>query len=454
MKRAVIGTRAQGDTLPLAHLLVRRFVTIAVVVFGLNALAVGLYYGTDMRALTLEAFNNQMERIEDALEGDTLPTDAAARDLYAAHPTAYAFALVDRGGRVLDAMNAELIPPGATDIFADDWITTSARAGAPMTVAGHEFAERSDGLRMVFVIVDDPARLIFAAYLDELYQHVFVPIVPLAVLLTLAGAILIRRGLAPVTKAAAWARGLTPGTPPPPPPDATLPAEVADLVDATQASLDRLAEALAAEKRRAAEAAHALRTPVAVLMARLDGLPPGEATDQLHADLGSLSRTVAQVLAAGRADGFQVSHTALLDLRDPAEGVIAALAPFAYDHGVSLSLEVANGPVMACADREAVELALTNLVENAILHGGPDKEVRVDVGPGAEIAVKDSGSGLPDGENKRLFDPFWRAPGAVEGGTGLGLAIVDRLQRAQGGSVEGRTGDTGGAVFRLIFRPA
>ncbi|MEM7530009.1 MAG: hypothetical protein AAF416_20525 [Pseudomonadota bacterium] len=76
-----------------------------------------------------------------------------------------------------------------------------------------------------------------------------------------------------------------------------------------------MAEALDAEKRRASEAAHALRTPVAVLVARLETPPAGETTDRLRADIAHLSRTVRQVINAGRADALQMPRAAPLNPR-------------------------------------------------------------------------------------------------------------------------------------------
>lgn len=430
---------------PLAKLLARRLFLIAAVVFVINSVVVGVYYGSDRRALTAELVNDQVEAVEGALDGDALPDTAALRSLYAKHPEAYAFALVDSRGVVIDAMNSDLIPSGAIDLYADNWITQLDRPDAPLVVAGRELAGRGDGLRMVFVMGDDPARLLWRAYLDEFYEHVWLPILPLVLLLIGANTFLIRRGLAPISAAAAWAHDLRPGAPTPPP-DARLPMEIAELVDATQRSVERLAQALDAEKRRAAEAAHALRTPVAVLVARVDALPPGETADRLRADLLALSRTVQQVLASSRAEGL--AEIAPVDLRPAVEAVTAALAPFAYARGVELALDAGPGPVVALADTEAVELALTNLVENAVLHGGQGP-VEITVGPDAVVAVRDHGPGLPASAQQRLFEPFWRGPGAVPGGAGLGLAIVERVQRAQGGTVDVRTAPGGGAEFVL-----
>lgn len=91
-------------------------------------------------------------------------------------------------------------------------------------------------------------------------------------------------------------------------------------------------------------------------------------------------------------------------------------------------------------------------MENAILHGGG--MIHVVVGPGPEIAVRDTGPGLPDAARADLFDPFWRGPDAKPGGAGLGLAIVDRLQNAQGGNVEAGPAPGGGALFRLTYPAA
>lgn len=437
---------------PLAQLLIRRLGALAAVIVALNMLAVGLYYGSDRPGLEAEVVADVTGRLGAALEGSGLPADAPARTIFAEHPAAYAFALVDRGGAVVDAMNPALIPPSALDIYADDWVTAIDLPTGRLLYAGHEFRDRTDGLRVVFVMASDPENLLRRALLGELRQHVWGPILPMAILLIGAGALLIRRELAPVGRAAAWARAVRPGSLAPPP-SGPAPAEVADLVEGTRRALDRLAAALAAETRHAAEAAHALRTPLAVLTARLDALPPGETTEKLRADLAALSRTVRQVLAASRTDVLTAPADAALDLRGAAAAVTAALAPFAYGEGVELSLSTPDAPVTVKANREGVELALTNLIENAVLHGGPG-EVEIAVGPGPAVTVRDHGPGLPEGAEARAFEPFWRAPGAAQGGTGLGLAIVDRLQRAQGGAVALHAPEGGGCAVTLSFPAA
>lgn len=434
---------------PLAQILIWRLALIASVIVGLNVVIVGSYYGSDRRTLETELVADVTRSLGADLEGHRLPNNAASRTLFAEHPEAYAFALVDRTGAVIDSMNRAMIPPSAIDLFADDWITTADLPAGRVLFAGHEFRDRTDGLRIVFVMQADPANLLRRAFLSEFREHVWTPILPMAFLLIGASVLLIRRELAPMAKAAAWARALRPGalTPPPAGP---LPAEVADLIDATQRALDRLAEALTAEARHAAEAAHALRTPVAVLVARMDALPPGEATERLRADLVALSRTVQQVLAASRADVLAAPTDETLDLRRPAEAVTAALAPFAYSRGAELSLSMPDTPVLVRANGEGVELALSNLIENAVLHGGPGP-IEISLGPGPSLSVRDHGPGPPPGAQGLMFEPFWRGPSAAPGGTGLGLAIVQRLQRLQQGSTEVRFPPGGGCEVVLNF---
>jgi len=431
----------------LAKLLTRRLSIIALVVFAINSLIVGIYYGSNSRKLDTEVIGHQIGKIEAQLKGPLLPQNASARALYSEHPQAYAFALVDRGGSVLDAMNIELIPPGATDLYADQWVTRVDGPETRLLVGGEEFYSRQDGLRGVFVMTSDPANLRWRAYLGEFYEHVWFPILPLIFLLIGTSFFLVRRGLEPISAAASWARNVQPGKSVPPP-DLPMPAEIADLIHATERTIARLEEALNMETRRVAEIAHALRTPVSVLVARVDALPSGKIQDQLRADITALARTVQQVLASARVEVLAEQGMTATDLRRPAEAVVTELAPIAYEHGLELILTVPDGPVVVDAMPEAVELALRNLVENAILHGGHGP-IEITVGPDETITVGDHGYGLPEPVDENLFKAFWRGPDVKAGGTGLGLAIVERLQRIQNAHVIARNRLNHGAEFQL-----
>lgn len=437
----------------LASRLTTRLLGIAAAALLVNMLAVGLYYGLDRRAMEGEVVEHRLGLVAEAFDPVSSRVDASARALYEAHPEAYAFVVADAEGRVIDAANPGLVPRRAFEeaAFADDWLAHRSSGTRKLLIGSKKMRLSGGDFRLVFVMRDDPARLMLSALLAEFVSHIWLPIVPVAVLLIAASLMLIRRGLAPVATAARWARSIQPGHPPAPLPAGDLPSEIVDLVDATRRSLDRLNDALSAEKRRAAEAAHALRTPVAVLAARLDALPPGPATDQLRADVVALSRTVRQVLASANADALQVDESVRVDLGAVASRVAVALAAFAASRDVELDLELPPEPIVVAADPDALELALYNLVENAIVHGGAGV-VDLTVGPGPEVRVRDRGPGIPPGAGRSLFQPFWRGADAAPGGAGLGLAIVERVQRAQGGEVLADSPADGGAAFVLRFR--
>jgi len=439
----------------LTHILTRRLVWLAFGAVIVNVLAVGIYYGTDERALESEVIELQMERLSESLEGSPPRVSNSGRALFVAYPDAYGFALLDREGQIVDIQNQDLIPRqvSMTDVFVKDWVTSLETEQGRVLAAAHRVETRPDQLRIVFVMADDPARLMWRALIAEFVSHIWLPVLPIVLILIGANALMIRQGLQPLATAADWARSIRPGRPSPDLPDDPLPAEVQALVAATQRSLERVNAALAAEQRHAAEAAHALRTPVAVLMARLDALPPGEMKDRLRDDLNALSRTIRQVLACARADVLDWDDDHAIDLLPVAERVVATTAPLAYERGLEICFSGPPAPVLALADEDAVEVALLNLVENAIFHGGQGP-VEVSVGPGPEIRIRDHGPGLPAGGKRRIFEPFWRAEHAPPGGTGLGLAIVERLQNAQSGAIDVRAPDDGGAEFILCYRPA
>jgi len=439
---------------PLASILTRRLAWITIAVVIVNAIAVALYYGSDRQALENEAIEHQIRNLEASISGEPLHIDERARALFENYPDHYGFALLHRDGRLLDSENKALIPVQALQagLFAQNWLTRVQQPEGSLLVASQKIASQDDRLQLVFVMAGDPAGLLRKALIAEFVTHIWLPILPIALILIGTNAFLIRRGIKPVATAAQWARSIKPGMPTPPLTDRRFPTEVMDLVDATQRSLERLNVALTAEKRRAAEAAHALRTPVAVLIARVDALPPGETTDRLRTDLAALSRTVRQLLASAGADGLNVTDTSRADLCRVATSVTAALAPIAYQHGAELSLNLKSTSVIARADSNAVELALSNLVENAIFHAGK-VAVIITVGPETKISVRDYGPGFPPGAGANIFEAFWRGENAAPGGAGLGLAIVERLQRAQGGSVEANNIEGGGAEFLLTYLP-
>ncbi len=231
------------------------------------------------------------------------------------------------------------------------------------------------------------------------------------------------------------------------------PREILPLVVAMNHAIDRLEEALRQQQRFTANAAHALRTPLSVLRARIDGLGASPEIGRLAADVDRMTRVVNQLLGIARLQAHQVPIDEPINLAALARGVLAALVPVAHAAGKDVELAAPEEPVMIQGNANALEEALTNLVDNALAHTPTGQIVEVGVSADAIVEVRDHGPGVRDAERARLFEPFWRADDAKTRGAGLGLAIVSEIAAAHGGAVTVDNHPDGGAVFRLtLFR--
>ncbi|MGY3137523.1 signal transduction histidine kinase [Bradyrhizobium sp. USDA 4501] len=148
-----------------------------------------------------------------------------------------------------------------------------------------------------------------------------------------------------------------------------LPLEVAPLVTAINDALKRLDDGYSRHQRFVADAAHELRTPIAILNTRLESLPPGPEKTRLLEDSARLATLAEQLLDIQRFDQCR-NPFVRVDLVAVARNVAADLAPLAIAAGYELSLDTATDRVEILGDRAALERALTNLVQNAIQHGG------------------------------------------------------------------------------------
>jgi len=442
----------------LQTILSLRLLAIALAVILANVAMVAVFDASDRNSLTLDLLRREVLRLETAwlaADGDPAVMMLSDDDIYTRHPEAYAFAVVDPSGVLVTGRNAGLIPdslivPGA---LADDWLAWPEGADSLPVAASHDIVGDDRAVRVLFYMTADPADLVGAEIMDEFIGHVVLPLFPIAALLIAGSLLVIGKALLPVGRAAAWARAIRPGRPLPAIDLTGAPVEVIDLTEAVRRSIERLDAELSAEQRRAAEAAHALRTPVAVLVARMDELPQGQPFDRLRADVQALSRMVTQYLSSAGADRLALGDDDRSELNAIAELVVSDLAPLAIAQGADITFAASPTPQVVHGVADAIRLALANLVENAIHHGGAGL-IDVTVGPGPVITVADQGPGLPAGAGANLFQPFQRGSGARRGGAGLGLAIVARVQQAHGGSVETGTAPGGGALFRLVYRAA
>ncbi len=226
------------------------------------------------------------------------------------------------------------------------------------------------------------------------------------------------------------------------------PRELLPLIRAFNAALDRLAFELGRRKRFVADVAHELRTPLAVLSLRVEALKESKAKEGLRTGVGRLAHLVAQMLDLERLS-LAGRQRAPIDLVAAARDVVADLAPMALRAGYDLSLDAPAISVTVTGDRHAIERAVTNLIGNAIAHGGGEGNIQVFVGADRTIDVADEGPGVPISLRPRLFEPFCRDSSDSEG-CGLGLHLTREIMLAHGGGVRLLPSERG-ATFRLEF---
>ncbi len=225
--------------------------------------------------------------------------------------------------------------------------------------------------------------------------------------------------------------------------------EVAALATTTNDTLDRLEHAVGRHKRFVADAAHELRSPLAVLRTRLEieagptTGPAAELIDETLADVDRIQQLAADLLLLAR-----------LDAGEPLENVDVDLSQLAAEEAaqrrarseVAIVLRIDEGVVVSGSAGQLRRL-VANLVDNAVRHAGTRVEVRLSGnGEGAVLDVLDDGPGVPYAQHEAVFDRFTRldeARARDSGGSGLGLAIVRDIAVRHGGTARVAAGPPG-----------
>jgi len=247
--------------------------------------------------------------------------------------------------------------------------------------------------------------------------------------------------------------------------------ELRELVVTLNGLLARLEDGFGALAREAAEASHELRTPLAVIATDLEvALRRPRDADEWErvagdalAEIRRLAGLVEGLLELARAGAAPAASGAAVDLVAIGELVCGSLTGAAEARGVALELDGAAGATVR-GHAGALEGAVHNLVANAIRHAPAGGRVRILVEAGAgevRVHVDDSGPGVAPADRARVFEPFWRRPGADDGaggaaprGVGLGLAVVQRVATAHGGQARVEGSPLGGARFTIVLPTA
>jgi signal transduction histidine kinase len=382
----------------------------------------------------------------------------ALREAYGAAPDADIFAIRARNGRLIAAM------PDAFGSVVERWLATTEHAGYFHLpgIAGRTqdyyglgvTVDSAAGPLSVWVARAAGSTALVHSMLEEFVFDI-AWVIPLFMLLALAIAILaIRSTLRPIREVSEIAASIGPSTTSVRLPQASLPSEIVPLVSAVNRALGRLEQGFAVQRQFTANAAQELRTPLAIITGALENMEPNPEVGKLKIDVARMNRLVEQLLSVARLDAIALDVSGTVDLNDVAHQAVANLAPWALAQGRTIAFAGADRPVIVGGNPYAIDDAIRNLVENAVVHTPPHTEVTVSVSADGSIDVRDCGTGVPQEDRQRVFERFWRGRAAPSHGAGLGLAIVAEIMKAHGGSVRVDTGPHGGAVFTLVFPPA
>ena len=199
--------------------------------------------------------------------------------------------------------------------------------------------------------------------------------VAILALLLAVDVVVIRRAMRPILRSSRIASDIAPSRSDLRPPEEDVPSELLPLISAMNLALARLERGIQAQREFTADAAHELRTPLAVLRARIELFPDQKAVAAIKADMTAMAHVVDQLMELAEVEGAQNPLNQRADLHAVAYEVVSMLADLAIKQGKALVLLGEDKPVWMKGDPSLIFRAVRNLVDNAIKYTAPSTEI-------------------------------------------------------------------------------
>lgn len=426
------------------------------------ALPLALYWRVDAtaRALHERALREQAEQIAQYLH--LLPNGTWAldlpesmRQLYSVSYNRYGYAILTQSGDVLFSSRSSdkpLFPPHPDKdrpTYGERAVGKSRffDATVPITVGSERlWVQISQDQAHRDVLIDD--------IVAEFLPHVAWVVIPVLAVLLGIDFVIFGNALQPLAEASKLAQQIGPARTDLRLPEAQMPRDVLPLVRAVNEALDRLEQGFTAQREFVADAAHELRTPLAILRAEVEAHTDRQGAAGLLADIDSMTRIVGQLIDTAESDTLAIEPDDIADLQSICADVASFMAPVAVAQCKSVAVTGSSGPVWVEGNAQALFLAIRNLLENAITHTPIGTTATIAVADDGSILVSDEGAGVPVGQRELIFRRFWRGDRRRAGSAGLGLSIVARVVKAHRGSITVRAAAGQGAIFVMQLRPA
>lgn len=373
------------------------------------------------------------------------PADAFGFDAYYAN---LQYRVLSSKGEVLassiDRLNT-LLPGVALDKQSDFYTRVMVD-----DIDFHVFATQHRTASDVFIIQlgrsDGFARLANEAITPAVAESIgFVALIAVLTMSTL-GYLSIRSVLGPIRAVSRTARSLDQNNLSARLPDRELPAEIKPLIVAFNGVLDRLESSFSSQQRFFANAAHELKTPIALLRAQLE-TGPVKVSDQVLQGVDSIGRAVNQLLHMAEISGGRPRRLQPVVVADIAQQAARFLSWRAERSAVTIHIKEVNATdIQLQADPGELFVLFKNVLENAVDFSPAGGAIIVRIAPDA-FEIEDQGPGVPLEQRDKVFDRFWRGGQTDRAGSGLGLAICREIAQAHGWRISCTGADSGGTVL-------